>query len=67
MSGRWRVGKKVKLNVYEGSRPVCQCHNVEDAKRIVEAMNLPPAVVADAQHGQRFTVTSRVEFPKAKP
>lgn len=34
----WRVGTKVQLNVYEGDRPVCQCHNAEDAKRIVEAM-----------------------------
>lgn len=36
---KWRVGRKVPLNVYEGSRPVCQCHNPEDAQRIVDAMN----------------------------
>lgn len=36
---RWRVGSTVKLNVYEGERAVCQCHNVEDAARIVEAVN----------------------------
>jgi hypothetical protein len=35
----WRVGRKVALNVYEGDRPVCQCHDPEDAKRIVTAMN----------------------------
>lgn len=35
----WRVGSKVPLNVYEGNRPVCQCHNSDDAVRIVEAMN----------------------------
>jgi ADP-ribose pyrophosphatase YjhB (NUDIX family) len=35
----WRAGTKVPLNVYEGDRPVCQCHNVEDATRIVAAMN----------------------------
>jgi hypothetical protein len=35
----WRVGSKVPLNVYEGDRPVCQCHNEWDAQRIVEAMN----------------------------
>jgi hypothetical protein len=28
--GVWRVGSKVPLNVYEGDRPVCQCHNPED-------------------------------------
>lgn len=35
----WRVGSKVPLNVYEGDRPVCQCHTAEDARRIVSAMN----------------------------
>ena len=35
----WRVGHKVPLNVYEGDRPVCQCHNTEDAARIALAMN----------------------------
>ena len=35
----WRVGSKVPLNVYEGDRPVCQCHTPEDAARIVAAMN----------------------------
>lgn len=35
----WRVGKTVPINVYEGDRPVCQCHTAEDAKRIVRAMN----------------------------
>lgn len=34
----WRVGRKVPINVYEGDRPVCQCHTVEDAQRIVSAM-----------------------------
>jgi hypothetical protein len=23
----WRVGSKIPLNVYEGDRPVCQCHS----------------------------------------
>jgi len=36
---RWRVGTQVPLNVYEGNRPVCRCHNAEDAARIVAAMN----------------------------
>ena len=35
----WRVGRKVPINVYEGDRPVCQCHLEEDAKRIVDAIN----------------------------
>lgn len=37
--GYWRVGAKVPLNVYEGDRPVCQCHTKEDACRIVAAVN----------------------------
>lgn len=36
----WRVGSKILLSVYEGDRPVCQCHTELDAARIVEAMNL---------------------------
>lgn len=36
----WRVGSKITLNVYEGDRPVCQCHSSEDAERIVAAVNL---------------------------
>lgn len=35
----WRVGRLVPINVYDGDRPVCQCHNEEDAVRIVRAMN----------------------------
>jgi hypothetical protein len=35
----WRVGTKVPINVYEGDRPICQCHTAVDAKRIVAAMN----------------------------
>lgn len=41
--GPWRVGFKVPLNVYEGDRPVCQCHSEEDAKRIVVACNGQPS------------------------
>ena len=33
----WRQGSKVPLNVYEGDRPVCQCHTELDAIRIVAA------------------------------
>jgi len=39
MPNNWRVGSKIPLNVYEGDRPVCQCHSEEDARRIVAAMN----------------------------
>lgn len=39
MSEAWRVGSKVPINVYEGDRPVCQCHTAIDAKRIVDAVN----------------------------
>ena len=35
----WRVGSNIPINVYEGDRPVCQCHTLEDAKRIVAAIN----------------------------
>jgi len=35
----WRVGTKVPINVYEGNRPVCQCHTALDARLIVEAVN----------------------------
>lgn len=36
---RWRIGSHIPINVYEGDRPVCQCHNALDAARIVLAMN----------------------------
>lgn len=36
---KWRTGSKVPINVYDGDRPVCQCHNPEDAARIVAALN----------------------------
>jgi hypothetical protein len=43
---RWRVGRKVPINVYEGDRPVCQCQTPEYAARIVAAMNLVRAMDA---------------------
>jgi hypothetical protein len=36
---KWRVGGKVPLNVYEGDRPMFQCHTPEDASRVVELLN----------------------------
>ncbi len=44
---QWRVGHKVPINVYEFDRPVCQCHNPEDAARIVKAMNAGSGERAD--------------------
>lgn len=35
----WRTGSKVPLNVYEGERPVCQCHSERDARWITAAVN----------------------------
>lgn len=35
----WRQGTNVPLNVYEGDRPVCQCHTASDAKFIVQSAN----------------------------
>jgi len=37
--GLWRVGRRNPLNVYEGDRSVCQCHDAADARRIVDAVN----------------------------
>ena len=37
---KWRIGSKVPINVYEGERPICQCHTAIDAKRIVDAVNM---------------------------
>lgn len=39
MSTIWRRGRQVPLNVYEGDRPVCQCHTPEDAAQIVACVN----------------------------
>ncbi len=49
--GPWRVGKHIALNVYDGDRPVCQCHTARDAKRIVAAMNR--AIRAEARRAYR--------------
>lgn len=35
----WRLGRKVPINVYDGDRPVCQCHSEIDARTIVMAVN----------------------------
>jgi hypothetical protein len=43
---KWRVGRKVPLNVYAGNRPVCQCHNPGDARLIVDSVNA--AIITNA-------------------
>lgn len=53
---RWRVGRKVPLNIYDGDRPVCQCHDAADAARIVEAMALYTLRHVDAYHEDYGTV-----------
>lgn len=44
---QWRLGHTVPINVYGAAtaewpkgRPICQCHNPEDALRIVTTINL---------------------------
>lgn len=39
MASRYRTGTKIKLNVYDGDRPMCQCHCEPDAVAIVLALN----------------------------
>lgn len=39
LSGEWRVGGKVPLNVYQGDRPMFQCHTPEDAAMVVAKLN----------------------------
>ncbi len=44
---RWRTGKRVRLNVYAGDRPVCQCHSEEDALAIVNCVNFARILIQD--------------------
>lgn len=37
-STRFRVGSRVKLNVYDGDRPLCQCHSESDSQMVVDAL-----------------------------
>lgn len=48
----WRVGGKVALNVYEGDRPMFQCHTPEDAQRVIELLNAGIAERAAHQETQ---------------
>ncbi len=36
---KWRTGRTVPLNVYEGDRPMFQCHTPEAAARVVGLLN----------------------------
>ncbi len=36
---QWRVGGKIPLNVYEGERPMFQCHTPGEAARVVAILN----------------------------
>lgn len=45
--GKWRIGTKIPLNVYDGDRPVCQCHSLMDAIDIVTAINLQASVIEE--------------------
>lgn len=54
----WRVGTQIPLNVYEDGRAVCQCHSAEDARRIVDAMNISDDVEAVG----KFIVTADPAF-----
>lgn len=59
---RWRVGNTVNINVYAGERPICQCHNAEDAELIVLAVNL---VLGCNQLTDLFHERASVSEPKA--
>jgi hypothetical protein len=56
----WRHGRKIHLNVYDGDRPVCQCHTVEDAAQIILSVNAADAI---AQIWQ----TMRLSYPPGFP
>jgi hypothetical protein len=53
----WRTGTNVKLNVYEGDRPVCQCHSQVDAERIIRAMNSGPELLEALKLARRCIAT----------
>jgi hypothetical protein len=48
MPDKWRTGGKIPLNVYEGDRPMFQCHTPEDAGRIVAMLNQVDRAVGDS-------------------
>jgi hypothetical protein len=52
MRDKWRIGRQVPINVYEGDRPICQCHTATDARRIVEAVNRVAELQELVERGQ---------------
>ena len=54
---QWRLGSSVPINVYEGNRPICQCHTIEDALRIVTAVNASLCVSAAVAQERERTKT----------
>ena len=56
----WRVGRQIPLNVYDGDRPVCQCHDLIDAADIVRAMNRK---LAHAEPGKKDTEATPANIP----
>ena len=69
----WKVGSKVKLNVYKDDRPICQCHSKEDAGELVAGMNAqeaqkkPSAAVSKPLVGAARRKVLRMMMPVAKP
>lgn len=72
----WRQGRHVLINIYDGDRPVCQCHNESDAALIVEAVNRMAEFkrIHDECHAQRDAALAELErcrqgrltFPKSR-
>lgn len=71
---RWRIGRKVPINMYDGDRPVCQTHTALDARRIVDSVNkmielihqgsvIVGALAAIKEAWQRSVVTGPVPNP----
>lgn len=60
----WRLGRNVPINVYEGDRPICQCHTAIDAKQIVDAMNKSAAMQEALEAVERYA--GNEEFPFTK-
>lgn len=52
---RFRTGRKIVLNVYDGNRPLVQAHTAREAEMIVELMNI----------GDRVETTGTAEIAKA--
>lgn len=58
----WHVGRRNPLNVYDGSRSVCQCHNAFDSRRIVAALNAYDKQRAGVRSGPNKVVDTHGEY-----